>query len=84
MRTFTLTDLKNQTGKVVDAAIRGPVSLTKHGAETLVLMSREDFDRVRAAADYRTAHSLNELPTEFARDMVAALEAVTPESYGGD
>ncbi len=81
MRTFTLTDLKNQTGKVVDAAIRGPVSLTKHGAETLVLMSREDFDRVRAAADHRTAHSLNELPSEFAHDLAAALASVTPESY---
>ena len=84
MKTFTLSDLKNHTGKVVDAAIREPVSLTKHGAEALVIMARDEFDRRTAAADQRRAYAVNELPPELARDLVASLVAVTPESYGDD
>ena len=83
MRTFTLSDLKNHTGKVVDAAIRAPVSLTKHGAAALVILSRDEFDRFRAA-DARRSHNLDELPIDLARDLVKSLEAVTPHSYGDD
>jgi len=84
MKTFTLSDLKNHTGKVVDAAIREPVSLTKHGAEALVIMARDEFDRRMAAADMRLAYTLNELPVELARDVTASLAAVTRDSYGDD
>ena len=83
MKTFTLSDLKNHTGKVVDAAIRAPVSLTKHGAAALVILSRDEFDRF-LAADPRRSHDLNELPADVARDLVRSLEAVTSNSYGDD
>jgi prevent-host-death family protein len=84
MKTFTLSDLKNHTGKVVDAAIREPVSLTKHGAEALVIMARDEFDRRMAAADSRLAYALNELPAGLAGDLAASLAAVTRDSYGDD
>ncbi len=84
MKTFTLSDLKNHTGKVVDAAIREPVSLTKHGAEALVIMARDEFDRRMAAVDQRRAYTLNELPQELATDVFASLTAVTADTYGDD
>ncbi len=84
MKTFTLTDLKNHTGKVVDAAIREPVSLTKHGAEALVIMARDEFDRRLAAADARRAHALEELPLDLAHDVTASLAAVTRDTYSDD
>ena len=84
MKTFTLSDLKNHTGKVVDAAIREPVNLTKHGADALVIMARDEYDRRLAMADARRAWSVNELPPEFARDLAASLTAVTPDTYGDD
>ena len=84
MKTFTLSDLKNHTGKVVDAAIREPVSLTKHGAEALVIMARDEFDRRTAAADARRAYAFDELPLELARDVTSSLAAVTRDTYGDD
>lgn len=84
MKTFTLSDLKNRTGKIVDAAIREPVSLTKHGAPALVIMSQEEFDRRQGAADPRRAYAMDQLPADLARDLAASLEAVTPDSYGDD
>ena len=84
MKTFTLTDLKNHTGKVIDAAIREPVSLTKHGAEALVIMARDEYDRRMAAADARRAYATSELPPNLAHDLAASLAGVTAESYGDD
>ena len=48
MKTYTLSNLKNQTGKVVLDAVREPVSLTKHGEPALVLMSRQEYERAFA------------------------------------
>jgi len=84
VKNFTLSDLKNHTGKVVDAAIREPVSLTKHGAAALVIMARDEFDRRMAAADASVAYALNELPVGLAPDVAASLAAVTRDSYGDD
>jgi len=81
MKTFTLSDLKNHTGKIVDAAIRAPVSLTKHGTDALVIMSREEFDRRGDAADPRRAHGMDDLPADLARDLITSLQDVTADSY---
>ena len=84
MKTFTLSELKNHTGRIVDAAIREPVSLTKHGTEALVIMSREEFDRRQNLGDPRRAYGMDELPPELAHDLVASLEGVTADNYGDD
>jgi prevent-host-death family protein len=84
MKTFTLTDLKNHTGKVVDAAIRAPVSLTKHGTAALVILSQDEFDRRMARIDPRESYRLDELPAGLGRDLAASLAGVTQDSYGDD
>lgn len=84
MKAFALSDLKDRAGKIVDAASREPVSLTRPGAPALVLMSQDEFDRRQSAADPRHAYGVDELPPELARDLAASLEAVTPETYGDD
>lgn len=76
MKSFALSELKNRSGKIVDAAIREPVSLTKHGEPALVLMSREEFDRWRQAADARRALLLSELPDPIADDLLLSRESV--------
>ncbi|MBL1256491.1 type II toxin-antitoxin system Phd/YefM family antitoxin [Methylocystis sp. Sn-Cys] len=81
MKSYTLSELKNHTGKIVDAAIKEPVSLTKHGVPALVLMSQEEFDRWREAADPRRAYLLSELPAEAAEYLASSLEAVTASNY---
>lgn len=46
MTTFTLTDLGNRSGEVVEAAFNGPVEITKRGKRKFVLLTAEQFDRL--------------------------------------
>lgn len=46
MTRFTLTDLGNKSGEVVEAAYRGPVEITKRGTRKFVLLTAEHFDRL--------------------------------------
>ncbi len=44
MKTVTANIAKQQLGQVLDSALTGPVSITKHGRPTFVLTSKEDYD----------------------------------------
>jgi len=51
MKTFAFSDLNRQSGEVLDAALMGPVTLTKRGRPRLVVMSVEayaELDQLRA------------------------------------
>jgi len=61
---FSLTDLSNRSGEVVEAAFRGPVEITRRGKRKFVLLTAEDYDRLVRAADTRHA---------FHADDVAAM-----------
>ena len=53
MRTITALDAKNRFGQLLDAARRGPVTVTKKGRPAAVLLSVEDYARIRGAARRR-------------------------------
>ena len=44
MKTVTANIAKQQLGQVLDSALTGPVSITKHGRPAFVLTSKEDYD----------------------------------------
>jgi prevent-host-death family protein len=71
---FSLTDLSNRSGEVVEAAFRGPVEITRRGKRRFVLLTAEDYDRLVKAADTRRAFHADEAPEEVAAMMLAALE----------
>jgi prevent-host-death family protein len=50
MRTVSAIDAKNRFGQLLDAAQRAPVTITKKGRPTAVVMSIEDSERMRGAA----------------------------------
>jgi antitoxin Phd len=50
MRKVSSLDAKNRFGQLLDAAQRAPVTVTKNGRPTAVLMSIEDYERMRGAA----------------------------------
>jgi antitoxin Phd len=52
---FSLTDLSNRSGEVVEAAFRGPVEITRRGKRKFILLAAEDYDRLVGAADGRQA-----------------------------
>ena len=63
---FTLTDLSNRSGEVVDAAHRGPVELTKHGRPRFMLMTIEDYRALKRSPDARRSHLSGETPPDIA------------------
>jgi antitoxin Phd len=76
---FSLTDLSNKSGEVVEAAFRGPVEITRRGKRKFVLLTAEDYDRLVSAADTRRAFHADNVPDDVATMMLAALTAENNE-----
>jgi prevent-host-death family protein len=70
---FSLTDLSNRSGEVVEAAFRGPVEITRRGKRKFVLLTAEDYDRLVGVADVRRAYHADDAPDDIASMMLAAL-----------
>lgn len=45
MKTITAIDAKNKFGQLIDAAQRQPVTVTKKGRASVVVMSAADYER---------------------------------------
>jgi antitoxin Phd len=69
---FSLTDLSNRSGEVVEAALRGPVEITKRGKRKFKLLTAEDYDRLVSAAEMRRAFHAGHAPEGVAAMMLAA------------
>jgi prevent-host-death family protein len=78
MAAYSTSDLSRKSGDVIAAALRGPVTITQRKKPRLVLLSVEEFDRLRAGrADRRKAHRLETMPDdlyEAAKDALAVYE----------
>lgn len=70
MKSFAFSDLNRQSGEVLDAALAGPVTLTKRGKPKLVVMPVEEYERLA----YPRTYSLREVPDHVRADLLAGLE----------
>lgn len=77
MITVTAAELQKQFGRYRDLAIREPVAITHHGRESLVVLSAEEYHRLKALDEAPTAYYAWELPD----DIVAALEKAEPPEF---
>jgi prevent-host-death family protein len=68
MVTITAAELQKQFGRYRDIALREPVSVTHHGRETLVVMSAEEYKRLKAL-DTRQAFYTHELPDDIRAEL---------------
>lgn len=50
MKTFSALDLQKKTGDIQFAAAVAPVVITKHGKPRSVMMSHDEFVRLKRAA----------------------------------
>jgi antitoxin Phd len=75
---FSLTDLSNRSGEVVEAALRGPVEITRRGKRKFVLLAADDYDRLVRKADTRRAYHVDEAPEDVAATILA------PTGHGED
>ncbi len=68
MIRVTSTELQEKFGKYREAAMREPVSITAHGRDSLVLLSAEEYQRLKQRD--RQALLLADLPDDELRDML--------------
>ena len=82
MASFTLTDLGNRSGEVVEAAFWGPVEITKRGKRKLVLLTAEEFDRM-VGRGTRQARRAEDQSGPERDEILAGLDAVAQEQSDG-
>ncbi len=76
MVTITSADLRRQFARCRELALKEPVSVTHNGQESLVVLSADEFKRLKAL-DAREAFYAWELPP----DLVDALDAAEPPAF---
>jgi antitoxin Phd len=81
MPSFTLTELGNKSGEIAEAAFRGPVEITSRGKRKFVLLSADQFDKLKSGANLQQAYHVDDLyPAErdyflTGLDQIAAAES---------
>ena len=71
MRRISAQELQRKVGEVQDMALVEPVAITRHGREHLVLLSAEEYRRLKRRD--RRSHATEELP-EWLVDAIAEAE----------
>lgn len=66
MRTISSLDAKNRFGQLLEAAQRAPVTVTKKGRPTAVVLSVADYERMRGAGWQRLLDTLTRAREEAA------------------
>ncbi len=68
MVTITAAELQNHFGRYRDLAQKEPVSVTHHGRESIVVMSADEYKRLKAL-DTRQAYFAHELPDHIVEEL---------------
>ena len=66
MKEFAARDAKNRFGHLLDAAQSAPVRVTKNGRPVGVLMSVDQYERLRGAAWEQLAETMDRLGRQAA------------------
>jgi len=71
MVTVTAAELQRQFGRYRDLALKEPVSITHHGRETLVVLSADEYRRLKSLDDRQALYAW-ELPDDVAQALSEA------------
>lgn len=73
MKTISALEAKNRFGQLIDAAQRQPVTVTKQGRPSVVVMSAQDYERRKRRAWQRLLEVIDQTGKHAAR------QGLTPE-----
>jgi prevent-host-death family protein len=71
---FTTSDLSRRSGDIIAEALRQPVTITQRDKPRLVVLSVEDYERLREFADHRWVGTIDDMPDDLFEDLVQAIE----------
>jgi prevent-host-death family protein len=83
MASYTLTELNNRSGEVVEAAHEGPVEITSRGKRKFVIMTAAHFDRLSGRSAQRS-HHVDHMSEEERLDFIAVMDAVVADAESVD
>ena len=66
MQEIAAREAKNRFGELLDAAQRAPVRVTRKGRPVGIVMSMQQYDRLRGAAWARLSETMDRLGSEAA------------------
>ena len=66
MKTISALDAKNRFGQLLEAAQREPITVTKQGRPAAIMLSVEDFERIRGASQERLLQTIREVQAKAA------------------
>jgi prevent-host-death family protein len=75
MTEYSTSDLSRKSGDIIAEALRRPVTITQRNKPRLVLLSIEDYHRLKARAETRMAGRLETMPDELFEDVKRAVDA---------
>jgi antitoxin Phd len=76
MPSFTLTELGNKSGEIVEAAFRGPVEITSRGKRKFVLLTADKFDKLKSGANTQRAYHVDDLSAAERDNFLAGLDQI--------
>lgn len=73
--TYSTSDLSRKSGDIIAEALRHPVTITQRSKPRLVLLSIEDYQRLRHRADTRVASTIETMPDDLLAEVENAVAA---------
>ncbi|HEY5818865.1 MAG TPA: type II toxin-antitoxin system Phd/YefM family antitoxin [Mesorhizobium sp.] len=82
-RTISTVEFIRHFGRYHDEAQRAPLTLTKHGRPSVVVLSAEAFEKLTSQDDPRRAYAMGETPPGLARRLLDELDRQSAEYESG-
>lgn len=82
MTEYSTSDLSRKSGDIIAEALRHPVTITQRNKPRLVLLSIEDYRRLVARADTRSAGRIEAMPDDVFEGMQEAIRGYEREDEG--
>lgn len=70
-------------GQYHDEAQRAPITLTKHGRDSVVVLSAEMYERLMKDSNPRRAYAAGETPPELSKILLDELDRQSAEYQAG-
>ncbi|KPH06311.1 type II toxin-antitoxin system prevent-host-death family antitoxin (plasmid) [Rhizobium acidisoli] len=83
-KTVSTAEFIRHFGHYHDEARRAPITLTKHGRESLVVLSTELFERLKGNEDPRRVYAAGETPSDLAELLIGELDRQSADYKAGD
>jgi len=80
--TATSVEVSKSFGRFGRQAMQAPITITHHGHASLVLLSHDEYQRLRRRD--RVAMAIDEVPHDLRDAVAAAMPSVEAETYNSE